>query len=186
MRKFLISTLALGMILGTTSLAASASTVTVNPGDTFWGIAQNHDVTVDELVESNSNLDPHALPVGSEVHLNGNGQDENVVTHRIYPGNTLYGIAQVYDGVTVNDLLHLNEGIDPYSLQIGSHVNVVEQTQETTTDSNVVYHTVQPGNTFTNIASVYDYVSADDIAAANPNVDPYELTVGTQIAIPLK
>ncbi|WP_099600890.1 LysM domain-containing protein [Pseudomonas sp. 2995-1] len=53
-------------------------------------------------------------------------------------------------------------------------------------DVDVVYHTVQPGNTFYNIAAVYDGVSVDDIFEANPNIDPYFLREGSQVTIPLE
>ncbi|MBM7660094.1 LysM repeat protein [Bacillus mesophilus] len=184
--KILVPTFVLGLILGGFGLAANASTVTVQPNDTFWGIAQEHDVTVDELKEWNSELDPTAIPVGTEVVISkGESSDNRVVTHVVQPGNTLSEIAQVYDGVTLDRLYDLNEGIDPLTLAIGSEVIVVHESNSTT-GHDVVYHTVQPGNTFYEIASVYDGVSVDEIITANPNVDPYFLQVGSEITIPLK
>uniref|UniRef100_A0A1S2M5X6 LysM domain-containing protein n=1 Tax=Anaerobacillus isosaccharinicus TaxID=1532552 RepID=A0A1S2M5X6_9BACI len=99
------------------------------------------------------------------------------------PGNTLTNIAAVYDGVTVDDLFRLNPGIDPYSLTVGSEIVVVDYNSEFGED--YLYHTVQPGNTFNEIASVYDGVTVDDLLEANPNEDPYELTIGSRIVIPL-
>lgn len=187
--KILAPALAVGLAFGATSISAN-TTKTVEPGDTFWGIAQNHDVTVDELMDLNSDLDPYAIPVGAEIELSvedENGQNEDVVTHVIQPGNTLWGISQVYDGVTVDDLYDLNPDVDPYELTIGSELAVVERDSDSSNEeADVIYHTVQPGNTFSEIASAYDYVSVEDIMEANPNVDPYSLTVGSQIAIPLK
>ncbi|WP_226668867.1 LysM peptidoglycan-binding domain-containing protein [Metabacillus litoralis] len=197
--KVLVPTLALGMAFGASGLSASAATETIESGDTLWGIAQENDVSVEELMKYNSHLDPHALPIGTEVELDSNhsntnsGHNGDMVTHTVQPGNTLYEIAQTYDGVSVNDLYDLNEGIDPYNLMIGSEVNVMmdehsnsdNNSNDSDNENNVEYHTVQPGNTFYGIASVYDGVTVDEIMEANPNVDPTELTIGSQITIPL-
>lgn len=122
---------------------------------------------------------PTEIPVGAEITI----PNQNMVTHVVQPGNTLVDIAAVYDGVTVDDLVRLNPDVDPYELTIGSEIVVVDYTQEQVED--YLYHTVQPGNTFNEIASVYDGVSVEDLFEANPNVDPYELTIGSKIVIPL-
>lgn len=177
--------LAFGLVLGATSLSANAETVTIEEGDTFYGIAQEQEgITANKLQELNSNLNPYALPIGTEIQLSAVDSSGDTVTHVIQPGNTLFGIASVYDGVTVDDLYDLNEGLDPYNLTIGSELTVVER-ENSTGEGNVVNHTVQPGNTLNEIASVYDYVTVDDIKAANPDVDPYSLSIGSQIVIPL-
>lgn len=51
---------------------------------------------------------------------------------------------------------------------------------------NVVTHFIQPGKTLAEIAAVYDGISAEEIMDANPNEDPYDLTIGSQIVIPHK
>ncbi|WP_169891249.1 LysM peptidoglycan-binding domain-containing protein [Litchfieldia alkalitelluris] len=178
--KFLAPAVAAGMLFGATGFSANAATDTVESGETLWDIAQEHILNVNELVDLNSNLDPRAIPVGTEVELPG----EDTVTHVVQPGNTLWGIAQVYDGVSVDHLYDLNEGVDPYTLTIGSELTVVDY-DNSTNNSDVIYHTVQPGNTFYEIASVYDGVSVDDIAEANPTLDPQALIIGSQVAIPL-
>ncbi|MRH43928.1 LysM peptidoglycan-binding domain-containing protein, partial [Aquibacillus halophilus] len=66
-----------------------------------------------------------------------------------------------------------------------SEVTVVGNTGDSGSDADVVYHTVQPGNTFNEIASVYDGVTVDELIEANPNVDIYSLNIGSQVAIPL-
>ncbi|MFC4322252.1 LysM peptidoglycan-binding domain-containing protein [Litchfieldia salsa] len=186
--KILAPAVITGMIFGATSFSASAATEIVEKGDTLWSIAQNHEnVTVDELVEMNSDLDPTAIPVGTEIQISTTNNNEEHVTHTVQPGNTLYEIASVYEGVSLSDLYEYNEGIDPYQLAIGSEVVVVNHSGEGSAESDsIVYHTVQPGNTFYEIASVYDGVTVQNLMDANPNVNVFDLTIGSQIIIPVK
>ncbi|UOE95812.1 LysM domain-containing protein [Alkalihalobacillus sp. LMS39] len=186
MRKFskiLVPTLAIAMVLGGTSLSVKAETKTIEQGDTMWGIAENHDVSVEELKAINPSLHPLALPIGTEVQLGTTTENSDNVTHVVQPGNTLWSISQLYEGVSLDHLLNVNSGVDPYYLPVGSEVTVVERTE---TNENVVYHTIQPGNTITEIANVYDYVSVEDVLEANETLDPYSLTVGATVAIPLR
>ena len=186
--KILVPTLALGLIIGGSSISANTHTTEVEAGDTFWSIANEHGVSVEELLELNSDLDPRAIPIGTQVKVSEqNGeQTGDRITHTVQPGNTLWQIAQTYDGVTVADLYELNEGIDPYQLVVGSKVTVVANEEHTTDRDDVVYHTVQPGNTLYGIARVYDGVTVNDLLEANPDIDVYAIPVGSSIAIPTK
>ncbi|WP_456276426.1 LysM peptidoglycan-binding domain-containing protein [Bacillus sp. AK128] len=119
--KLLVPALGLGLVFGAVNVSAS-KTVTVEPSDTYWGIAQSYDdVSVEDMMEANE-YDPYAIPVGAEITV----PTEERVTHVIQPGNTLTDIAAVYDGVSVDELVELNPEIDPYSLTIGSEIVVVD------------------------------------------------------------
>lgn len=185
--RILAPTLGVGLVIGAMGVSAHSDTVTVKSGDTYWGIAQGLDeVTTEDLIEEND-FEPRAIPVGVEITIPGNEEsdsDSDVVTHVIQPGNTLEKIAAAYDGVTVDDLKRLNPEVDPYALEIGSEIVVVDNNSQFGED--YLYHTVQPGNTFYEIASVYDGVSVDDLLNANPNENPNELIIGSKIIIPLK
>lgn len=117
-----------GLVFGAIGVSAASDTVTVEPGDTYWGLAQNYDdVSTNDLTEEND-YDPQALPVGAEIVIptgEENGEENGeVVTHVVQPGNTFSEIASVYDGVTVNDLLEANPNVDPYAMTIGSDVAI--------------------------------------------------------------
>lgn len=180
--------LAVAMTFGVAEMSPKASAVThveVKEGDTLWGISEEYDhITVNHLLASNPHVDPYALQIGTDIKIELEpmpiNHDQELVTYLVKPGDTLWSIAQYYEGVTVQKLLHLNEGIDPYNLPVDMvlFIAVPEEPR-------MVYHTIQPGNTFYEIASAYDHVTVDDLRDANPNVNENELTISSKIVIPL-
>ncbi|MFV8827896.1 LysM peptidoglycan-binding domain-containing protein [Alkalihalobacterium sp. APHAB7] len=179
--------LAVGVAFGVNDLSPKAATVTeIERGDTLWGVSQEYGVTVDHLLEVNPNVDPYALPIGSEIYVERSSEDSSegngeATTYTIQPDDTLWSIAQQY-GVTVDQIIDLNEGLNVRSLQIGSDISLATEDNE----ANHVYHTIQPGNTLSEIASVYDGVTVRDIIVANPDVEPYALQIGSQLLIPVQ
>ncbi|RDY71164.1 LysM domain-containing protein [Halobacillus trueperi] len=97
---------------------------TVTPGSTLYSIANLHEgVTLTELFELNPGIDPWNLQPGQEVRVSP-AEDVNAHYHTIAPYDTLYGIAGIHQGVTVEDLYELNPGIDARNLQVGSTIRV--------------------------------------------------------------
>lgn len=96
----------------------------VQPGDTLYSIARQLETTVEELQRLNPGVDPGNLQVGSSLCL---PPEEPLppcasgVYYRVEPGDTLFAIARQL-GTTVDRLLELNPGIDPYNLRIGQYL----------------------------------------------------------------
>ncbi|SFF64117.1 LysM domain-containing protein [Halobacillus alkaliphilus] len=101
---------------------------TVTPGSTLYSIANLHKgVTLTELFEWNPGIDPWNLQIGSEVRVSPpEDQNSHEIYHTVEPGETLYSIANLHKGVTLEDLYELNPGINPRNLPIGSEVQVYE------------------------------------------------------------
>ncbi len=110
-----------------TSLAGAASTpastYTVQPGDTLWGIAQRFSTTVDSLVEMNGIADPNLIYAGQVLSLPGVTASSGETgatpsTYTVQPGDTLWGIAQRFS-TTVDSLVELNGIADPNLIYAG-------------------------------------------------------------------
>ena len=76
---------------------------TIEAGDTFVGIAEQFDISIDSLIFANgyNSLSEIALAVGEELQI------PYCEAHRVLPGNTLSSIAQLC-GLTMDDLIVAN------------------------------------------------------------------------------
>ncbi|UOQ44203.1 LysM peptidoglycan-binding domain-containing protein [Halobacillus salinarum] len=97
---------------------------TVTPGSTLTSIANLHaGVTLKDLYDLNPNIEPRNLHPGQEVRVSrSDGYSKEFYTIR--PGSTFYSIANLHQGLSVDDLYKLNPHTDPYNLQISSEVRV--------------------------------------------------------------
>ncbi|MFN4090863.1 MAG: LysM peptidoglycan-binding domain-containing protein, partial [Alphaproteobacteria bacterium] len=82
------------------------ATVTVQPGDTLYGIARRNDVPVRGLIVLNRLEPPYRLRPGQQLVLPAAAR-----LHTVVQGDTTYSIARRY-GVTVADMAELN-ALDP-------------------------------------------------------------------------
>lgn len=104
--------------------------------------------------------------------------------YTISEGDTLYSIAEKYD-LPVSLLMKVN-GIDnPYNLRIGTRLCIPgteDQLPQGPSQCSQT-HTVAPGDTLYLIARKHG-IKLDSLMRANPNIDPYNLLIGTQLCIP--
>ncbi|TMW71524.1 LysM peptidoglycan-binding domain-containing protein [Alteribacter natronophilus] len=182
-----------GLVFGFTGLTAAAAdqdTETVEAGDSFWSIAQEHDgITAGDLKEINHGLDPYNLQIGTEIMLgysddSDDSSEADADTHQVQEGETFYSIAQQYDDVTAEELNNINHGIDPYNIPVGTEI-LLERIgdSEDSSDVNAATHTVQEGETFYSIAQQYDSVTAEELNNINHGIDPYNIQIGTEILL---
>ena len=125
----------------------------IKPGDSLWKIANNCNVTIDDIVKLNK-LDSTIIYPGQVIKLsescaanqNGNNEPNNENVYIVQRGDTLYSIARMFN-TTVNDLIRLNN-LQSTILQIGDQLIVPL--------SNYIEYTVQPGDTLYSIARRYN------------------------------
>ncbi len=102
--------------------------------------------------------------------------------YEIRPGDTLFAIARRF-GVSLDDLLEANPGIDPERLRVGQVICIPLAVPPRRCPAGTITYTVRPGDTFFALARRFG-VSVEDIRRANPGVDPEALLIGQQLCIP--
>src|SRR6185312_2330706 len=86
----------------------------VEPGETIYGISTKYGVSVSDILELNPELE-NGLKVGQVINIpyeaalvkQQQKKDDNAITHKVQPGETLYGLSKKYN-VPLQDLLKYN------------------------------------------------------------------------------
>ncbi|OLO28082.1 hypothetical protein BTR23_18385 [Alkalihalophilus pseudofirmus] len=119
MKKSLISLMTVAAVCGTFSVGAhiSAKEVTVEKGDTLWGIAQENNILVEDLKEWN-NLSSHLIYPDDQLKV------ALTEEYLIEKGDTLSYIVEKYEGVTLKELQEWNQLEDPDLIKSGDTLTI--------------------------------------------------------------
>ncbi len=101
--------------------------------------------------------------------------------YTIVIGDTLYSIANRYN-ISVQSILNANPGIQADRLQIGQQICIPAEAPAQEPCPGRLY-TVQPGDTFIEIARRFGY-TLDALISINLGVNPNNLRVGQEICLP--
>ena len=146
----------------------------VKSGDSLWKIANEYDVTVDELKNAN-NLTSNVLSIGQKLVI----PLETVVSDQTYytvqSGDSLWNIAKRY-GVSVDELKKANN-LSSNLLTIGQKLIIPGENF-----NNYQKYVVQSGDSLWKIANKYN-VSVDDLIKLN-NLNNTLLSIGQELLIP--
>ena len=159
---------------------------TVQPGDTFFSLAQRFNTTVAAIAVLNPTVNPNNLQIGSTLCIPGVVPPPitcptGSFAYTVQPGDTLFVLAQRFN-TTVQAILALNPGVDPNNLVGGSTLCIPGGGLITCPQGTSPY-TVQGGDTLTSIAQKFNTTVAA-IVATNPGITPENLQVGQRICIP--
>ncbi|WP_100407383.1 LysM peptidoglycan-binding and 3D domain-containing protein [Bacillus solitudinis] len=113
MKKSIISMVSVAALTGSLFLGtqAQAKEVTVQKGDTLWSIAQEHQISVNDLQEWND-------LTGSLIVPHQNLRVSLIELYRVQAGDTLYSIAQELENASVSDIQEWNNIENPNLIRI--------------------------------------------------------------------
>ncbi|MFS0656209.1 LysM peptidoglycan-binding domain-containing protein [Bacillus sp. 179-C3.3 HS] len=124
MKKTIMSLVAVAAISSSAIGAqqASAKEITVQKGDTLWGISQKNDVTLKDLKGWN-NLSTDIIYVGDKLTISS--KEKTQEQYKIQKGDSLWKIAQKFN-VSISDLKSWNN-LNSDIIMIGSTLSVAGQ-----------------------------------------------------------
>lgn len=163
---------------------AGGTLYTIKPGDSFYGLAQRFNTTVNALIAANPGVNPTTLQLGQQICIPvapTPGPCPGGFLFTVTIGETFYSIARRY-GIAVPALAAANPEVDPNRLQIGQQICVPAPAPEPTPCPGGNY-VIQSGDTLIGIARREGY-TLDALIAENPRINPNTLRVGQVICLP--
>ncbi|HQE02391.1 MAG TPA: LysM domain-containing protein [Bacillota bacterium] len=157
---------------------------TIQPGDTFFLLAQRFGTTVQAIQQANPAADPNNLRIGQVICIPtapAPPQCPNGFLYTIQPGDTFFLLAQRF-GTTVQAIQQANPAADPNNLRIGQVICIPTAPAPPQCPNGFLY-TIRPGDTFFLLAQRFG-TTVQAIQQANPGVNPDNLQVGQVICIP--
>lgn len=154
-------------------VAATSLHYTVKRGDTLAEIADEHGVSLSDLINANKLSNPDLIYPGQVITIPGGGGKSNIV-HVVARGETLIGIAAEYQA-SVTRIISANKLSNPDIILIGQEILVPgaagsgsggNESSEIS-DRTGQYHVVRRGESVASIAAQYRGVSVSDITNAN-------------------
>ncbi|MFM7651992.1 MAG: LysM peptidoglycan-binding domain-containing protein [Vulcanococcus sp.] len=186
--------LALALLLPLPGLAGE---VTVKPGETLSEIAERHGTTVQRLMQLNNLRSPQDLWAGSRIQVPGAGggsgrgsAGSGSGNYTVKSGETLSEIAERH-GTSVERLMQINGLRSPQDLWAGSRIQVPgasparssgSSTAKAPVNRNAREHTVQPGETLSEIADRYG-IPMERLVSLNKLGKPNDLQAGATLKL---
>ena len=151
-------------------VAVFSSHYTVKQGDTLSQIAENHKVSLSELINVNNLSNPNLIRPGQVIKIPGQDGGSEIL-YVVARGDTLNRIAARYKA-SVRRIVSANKISNPNIIRIGQEILVPAGSVGGGSSNGISsrtgqYHVVGRGETVEGIASRYSGVSAEDITRAN-------------------
>ncbi len=159
--------------------------ITIQPGDTLWGIAQRYGVTVQQLCQWNGITNPNYIQAYTPLTIYlPSSSSPDCITYTVQNGDTLWGIAQRY-GVTVQQLCDWNRDkiSNPNVIYPGERLTIYTGSSSSPSGP-TGWYTIQPGDTLWGIAQRYG-VTVQDLCDWNRDKisNPNEIYPNTVIRV---
>jgi murein DD-endopeptidase MepM/ murein hydrolase activator NlpD len=155
----------------------------VQEGETLFYIAEQYSTTIETLQLLNGINEPSVLFVGQQLIIPGGGGDIFATIHTIQVGDTLPGIATMYN-TTVDSLVSANGLINPYLLIAGKPIKVISRTGSVEPQTVIGEpYTVRSGDTLLAIAAE-NGLSPAEVISVNQLHYPAYLHPGQRLRMP--
>jgi murein DD-endopeptidase MepM/ murein hydrolase activator NlpD len=158
-------------------------------GDSWWGISQKYNVSLDLLFSYNQIKEKDILTVGQIIKIpQNNSQNTDYITHVVQKGETLWSITQEFK-IAVETIIEINDLEKEDLLSVGQKLEIPAlgggiSEPNLKSEPKVINHTVVKGDTLWNISKEYD-VKMNSIVLANNLKEISRLPVGQQLKIPI-
>jgi peptidoglycan endopeptidase LytF len=158
---------------------------TIRAGDTLFAISRRFNVSLDDLLEANPNIDPNRLMIGQRICIPLGEPGEcpaNTQPYTIRAGDTFFAIAQRFN-VSLEALIAANPGVNPDALLVGQVICIPRPGPPVTCPPGSRQYQIRAGDTLFALARRFG-TTVQAIIDANPGIDPNSLRVGQIICIP--
>lgn len=185
--KYIIAVCWVTLVFSFNSFSQEKSTThKVVKGETINQIAQKYNVTPYDIYKLNpdaqAGLKPNSV-ILIPKKSNSNKGISKVITHKVEPKETLFGIEKKYS-VSDEALKKANPDLEKIGLQIGQTLVIPSSSESKTivsTPEKLVYHEVLPKETKYSIAKTYG-ITIEELERKNPEIIP-NLTIGYKLII---
>lgn len=169
------------------SLPENTTLYIVKSGDTLWKIANNHGVSLQDMLDIN-HIDPDAqLLIGQELYIPLAAQDAAQRYHIVQSGDSLWKIGWLYD-VPIQTIMDANHLTESTIIYVGQKLIIPEgpQEQPQPTQPYVTYkeHVVQSGDNAWSISIQYG-IPMTELMQVNKLTNQSVLQVGQVLTIPV-
>lgn len=193
--------LSIAFVMATLTISAQKTDIvshTVAQGQTLYSISKLYNTTVEEIIKFNPGS-AEKLSIGQKLIIpsnsNAKGDNKNVKTHTIQPGETLYRLSKMYD-VTTDELCAANPGLSINNFRAGETVVIPSKGNETKKASKPVVakeeekkpvivgtHVVQRRENIETICNKYG-ITHEELIKANPILQEKKLKRKMELYIP--
>ena len=152
----------------------------IKPGDTFFKLARQFNITVLAITAANPLVNPNSLRIGQVICIPILPPCPEANYYTVKPGDSLYRIARFFN-VSLDALVEANPAIDPDNLLVGQ-IMCIPLTPPVTCKGQG-YYIIEPGDTLSVIAQKYN-TTVQALINSNPGINPQGLLIGQKICIP--
>lgn len=155
----------------------------IQPGDTLWAIARRFNVTVQEIINVNPNINPNMLFVEQTICIPTPITPQTCPGGRIYivlPNDNLGSIAQKFN-VSLSALRKANPGFNPNRIVPGQRICIPPY--KTAVPCQRETYLIQRGDNLISIAEKFT-VRVSDLIQFNAQLAPSDFEAGRLICIP--